>query len=200
MRPTNLTPTPRKIGGRREDFLELLPKGSVGAEIGVFKGEFTRHILSIVCPRRLHLIDPYWLVYGERFNWKSSHDAYGKLTTWDAFKQAQKTISTYDTGGVSIFHVAKSVECLPTFPNEYFEWVYLDSAHSYEDTKSELELLRTKVCKRGLITGHDWYEDPNHIHSGVKKAVVQFCKRYNWEVMERDLFSNWAIKPRREGS
>ncbi len=31
---------------RREDFLKILPRYSVGAELGVFKGEFSEQILK----------------------------------------------------------------------------------------------------------------------------------------------------------
>ena len=180
----------------REDFLELLPKNSVGVEIGVFKGEFTRRILSIVRPKKLHFIDAYWIVYGTQFNWKTPHDQYGELTTWEAFTEAQKVVSAFDRNGVSVFHIGKSVDCLAVFRDEYFDWAYLDSSHLYEDTKSELDLLRTKVCRNGLIAGHDWQDDPNHVHGGVTSAVVEFCNKYNWEVTERDQFLNWAIRPR----
>ena len=40
----------------RQDFLQNLPKHSIGAEIGVFKGEFSRHILEIVQPLKLYLM------------------------------------------------------------------------------------------------------------------------------------------------
>lgn len=43
------------------------PTDSVGAEIGVFKGEFTAHILRRVQPKELHLIDAWWLLYGENY-------------------------------------------------------------------------------------------------------------------------------------
>ena len=52
---------------RREDVLKPLPRDSVGAQIGVFKGEFTAHILRVVRPRELHLIDAWWLLYGNHY-------------------------------------------------------------------------------------------------------------------------------------
>lgn len=45
------------LEGRRW-LLELLPRDSEGAEIGVWQGNFSALILSVVGPRRLHLIDP----------------------------------------------------------------------------------------------------------------------------------------------
>src|SRR6266436_6441580 len=43
----------------RIELLKTMPKGSVVAEVGVFKGNFSRRILEIIEPQRLHLIDPW---------------------------------------------------------------------------------------------------------------------------------------------
>ena len=43
----------------REWLLEMMPKNSVCAEIGVFWGEFSRLILKVAEPKMLHLIDPW---------------------------------------------------------------------------------------------------------------------------------------------
>jgi hypothetical protein len=43
----------------------FVPKGLVGAEIGVFKGQFTPTILNVTEPAKLHLIDPWYLLCKE---------------------------------------------------------------------------------------------------------------------------------------
>ena len=43
----------------REVVLHLLPKSSVGAEIGVHEGDFSAALLQVAQPKRLHLIDPW---------------------------------------------------------------------------------------------------------------------------------------------
>src|SRR5438445_8177430 len=43
----------------RETILANIPKGSVGAEIGVWRGDFSAQILRTVQPGLLHLIDPW---------------------------------------------------------------------------------------------------------------------------------------------
>jgi hypothetical protein len=40
---------------RRPFLLEMLPKNSVGAEIGVWKGDFSDRILKALNPKQLHL-------------------------------------------------------------------------------------------------------------------------------------------------
>ena len=43
----------------RKFLLEMMPKHSVCAEIGVSQGLFTEEILEVVQPKKLHLIDPW---------------------------------------------------------------------------------------------------------------------------------------------
>ena len=43
----------------RKFLLEMMPKNSVCAEIGVNQGQFSKEILEVVQPKKLHLIDPW---------------------------------------------------------------------------------------------------------------------------------------------
>ncbi|MEM7189627.1 MAG: hypothetical protein AAF439_08445, partial [Pseudomonadota bacterium] len=43
----------------RRAVLNALPKGAVGAEVGVWKGDFSAEILATAAPACLHLIDPW---------------------------------------------------------------------------------------------------------------------------------------------
>jgi hypothetical protein len=181
---------------RREDILRLLPRDSVGAEVGVFKGEFTRHLLSGVRPRELHLIDAYWLLYGERYpDWGAYTDS-GRLTTKEAYAMALAVVVKYDRRRVTTFHVADDMECLATFPGAYFDWVYLDTTHEYEHSRLELELLRRKIRSGGMIAGDDWCTDPTHPHHGLCRAVMQFCATYDWVLMRVDSLGQWCIRER----
>ncbi len=47
-----------KTGGRKF-LLDMLPKHSVGAEIGVHMGGFSQQIIDVISPQELHLIDPW---------------------------------------------------------------------------------------------------------------------------------------------
>jgi len=178
---------------RRQNILKILPKNSVGAEIGVFRGEFTKYIFQIAKPAKLHLVDVWWKKFGEYYpDWGNSTN-FGKLRTRDAYNDLKEIINKYDKNNSSIIDVGDDLEILNDFDNDYFDWVYLDSSHKYEHTLAELELLDKKVKRDGLIIGHDWVEDENSIHHGAYKAIIEISKKYDWEAKLYDDFTQWII-------
>ena len=61
-----------------------------------------------------------------------------------------------------------SVEAAKQFNDDYFDYVYIDAGHEYEDVKSDIEAWYPKVTLGGMIAGHDfWKKD-------VKDAVIGF--------------------------
>lgn len=179
----------------REDFLKILPRHSVGAELGVFQGKFSEAILRIVQPRELHLIDPWWKMMGEYYGeWSRRHNDGKLLSTRAAYEQAVARVKAVDKEGVAVFHVADDLECLKQFDEAYFDWIYIDSSHQYEHTQRELALARRKVKPGGIIAGHDWHTDPTHVHHGVCRAVRDFCRQYGWKVVRLDRHTQWAIQ------
>jgi Methyltransferase domain len=170
----------------RSRFLRQMPKDGVCAEIGVFRGEFSREILRVTKPRELHLIDGWWLVEDEMFAEWQEHERVAILGS--AHGEVDALAARHPECTV---HVANDLDVLPTFPDGYFDWVYLDSSHEYEHTVEELEILRHKT---GLISGHDWHEDTSHEHHGVCKAVVEFCDRYGWRLKAADPWGQWLVR------
>jgi Methyltransferase domain len=185
---------------RREDVLKILPKYSVGAEIGVFKGEFTAHILRTVQPKELHLIDAWWLLYGEYYPDWGAYTEFGRLRTKDAFECAERIVARLDRRNATVFHVGDDVERLEGFADSYFDWVYLDTSHEYAHTRRELMVLKRKVRMGGLISGDDWQTDPNHEHHGLCRAVMEFCQAFGWELVHLDSYGQWCIRQAVESS
>ena len=90
--------------------------------------------------------------------------------------------------------VGFSQDVLKKFPDNYFDWVYLDSSHLYKQTLDELELLKAKVKDNGIISGHDWQPDPQKNHHGLYKAVNKFLEKNPYEIIYLDQSTQWAIK------
>jgi hypothetical protein len=170
------------VGDERSELLNLLPKGSVGAEIGVWRGDFSSRVLSVVRPARLHLVDPW------KFETSSGYESarYGGASA----KNQAEMDSIYETvlrrfaqeaeTGVVLVHRGPSAEIGMQFDDAYFDWVYIDGNHLYEYVKRDLEVFATKLKPGGLLTGDDygvrgWWDN------GVTRAVDEFVAGSTWE-------------------
>lgn len=154
----------------RSDLLTCLPKNSICAEIGVDKGEFSEIILNQTKPKKLHLID----AWGDP---KRYHDGLKELVRNKFNRQINQNLVELNIG--------YSTSVLKEFPNYYFDWVYLDTDHTYKVTANELAILKDKVKPNGIIAGHDyiignWAGDCRY---GVIEAVHELCVKDNWELI-----------------
>jgi methyltransferase family protein len=181
---------------RREHILRLVDRYSKGAEVGVFKGDLTIHILQMVRPTELHLIDAWWTLYGDRYPDWGAYSDFGRLTTRAAFERVEAIVQRHGKATRCEFHVEDDLVCLRRFADHCLDWAYLDTSHEFEQTRAELELLRCKVRVGGTILGDDWQDDPSHPHHGVAKAVEAFCARHGWIRTHRDAFAQWALRER----
>ena len=91
-------------------------------------------------------------------------------------------------------HVGNDLDILKQFPDNYFDWVYLDSSHEYNHTTNELTILKEKVKDSGYITGHDWHRIEGQPHHGVYKAVMEFSKQTKWDIFKIGCYCQWSLK------
>jgi hypothetical protein len=165
----------RRKSDPRKVLLESMPRGSVCAEIGVFKGDFSAEILRIVRPRTLHLVDPWKYETSEEYknSWYGG-EAGGNQDQMDAVYNAvrERFRAEIASAQVRIYHMS-SADAAARFRPSYLDWVYIDGNHLYEFVKRDLELYYPKIKHGGFLTGDDygpggWWND------GVQKAVDQF--------------------------
>ena len=105
-----------------------IPEGFVGAEIGVFKGHFSR-VLFRKNPKKLYLVDP-WYRFGSTWQWVSNQNP----STIDAFNQIMFDFDEEIRSGVIEPIPEYSVEFLKFLPNNHLDFLYLYFSHSYEVT------------------------------------------------------------------
>lgn len=139
--------------------------------MGVFKGHFSKVLLEQTNPKELHLIDP-WYFLTDNWYW-----AKGNKSTIDAVCNVLQTYKKEIENKTVFVHIRDGLELLKTFPDAYFDWVYVDTTHEYKQTVAELNLLCKKVKPQGIICGDDWRPNPNNIHHGVYKAVNEFLEK-----------------------
>lgn len=153
----------------RATLLSKLKKRATVAEIGVAEGAFSKEILEIAEPHPFHLIDI----------WNSDRYHDGLLALIES-----KFTHQINNGTIKI-HRDFSTNAAASFDNEYFDWIYIDTDHSYETTRDELIRYAPKVKTSGIIAGHD-YSMGHWISSyryGVVEAVHEFCVKHDWEVI-----------------
>jgi len=167
-----------KLGtGGRQFLLDLLPKSSVGAEIGVHLGDFSQGILDSISPKELHLIDPWEHQTSSVYKraWYGGGAKGGQFEMDERYSSVSKRFDQYIRSEQVKVHRGYSTDILQQFPDQYFDWVYIDGNHLYEYVKKDLELSLQKVKLGGYITGDDYIEG-GWWEGGVKKAVDEFAK------------------------
>lgn len=173
-----------KLLANREQLLILLPQNGIVAELGVDHGDYSRKILKLNKPYKLHLVDVW---QSKRYPEKHFHDVSQKF---------QKEIEEEKV----VINRGLSTEVVSQFADAYFDWIYIDTAHTYSVTKAELESYLPKMKSGGIIAGHDFIVGEIDVpwKYGVIEAVYEFCEKYNWEIiyltMERGISPSFALK------
>lgn len=149
-----------------------LPKASVGAEVGVAKGEHACDLLRIARPSKLYLVD----------RWDFPDGCDGARSSLDI---AKAIVSQADNASVAEFVVSEGVSWLESLPEGYLDWCYLDTMHTYDDTVRELVAMRHAVRIGGIVAGHDFtLGKVNPLwKAGVARAVIEAIQD-GWLMLE----------------
>ncbi|MDG2001939.1 MAG: class I SAM-dependent methyltransferase [Novosphingobium sp.] len=177
----------------RQFITDMLPKGGVGAEIGVFTGMFSTVLLDRACPREIYFVDVWWKEFGPRYpDWGRYTDR-GRLGTKTAYRAAAKRIAKHAGDARVELLVDYSAKFLAELPDHYLDWAYLDTSHSYEQTLEEVSLLQKKLKPGGILVGDDWNESPGHHHYGLSQAVNEVLASGGFRLIGLYPSKQWAI-------
>jgi hypothetical protein len=162
----------------RDFILRRMPTRGVVAEIGVDLGDFSERILTLNRPRELHLIDP-WTFESREYRQRAMGNAESvvesprKLERVARFSVVRDRFASDIAGGGVILHRANSDVTGAEFPDQFFDWVYIDGNHSYELIRQDLELYWRKLKPGGYIVCNDYYH-AGFWDDGVTRAVDEF--------------------------
>lgn len=155
----------------RRRLLRLLPKRAVGAEVGVWKGDFSSELLAKTHPRRLHLIDP-WQV-------RDDYDSplYGTDSDPREIEAIYERVVERFEGDPVVIHRKPSVEVY--IPG--LSWAYIDGDHTYDGVSADLAHYGAMLSPGGILSGDDygcrgWWGD------SVTEAVDEFRAVEGWKV------------------
>jgi hypothetical protein len=172
---------------------------TVGAEIGVYKGEFSQKLGQ--SGLKLYAIDP-WRIY------KDYNNPRGQKRLDFQYEHTKKVLSSYPN--VSIIRKT-SMEAVEEFADESLDFVYIDANHDFRYIAEDISEWSKKVRKGGIVSGHDYFftksgsGEANWHVAYVLKAYIGAFNIPNWYVIgrkemvtgeKRDKWRSWMfIKP-----
>lgn len=194
------------------NFLKKLNLNNKGVELGSFKGEFGKTILS-GWEGKLFMVDVWRPMSDEEYD-----DISNQKNHIDAYSIAMSNIRGFETRGFMLRMDGNEASKL--FADESLDFVYIDANHTYEAVKEDLNNWYRKVKSGGLIMGHDYlpayfYEGKEEKNQalytfpdgkpeeakytgmfGVNPAVDEFAKNNDYLVNKTDEFlaTWWFIK------
>lgn len=160
----------------RDDLAKLFAElgFNVGAEIGVWRGEYSKVLCKANPDLELYSIDS-WLL--------SDYEPLEQITALNApqeyfegkYQEAIRMLEPYKNCTI----VRKSsMDALKDFEDESLDFVYIDANHDFVNFTLDLHYWLKKVKMGGIISGHDYayfsYKKFNH----VKRALIPYARCY----------------------
>lgn len=178
-RPAAWTDVPIHLPMSRRDLPSLTRQlhFTTGAEIGVWKGEFSALLCEGNPQLELLCVDP-WEPYQA---WRDTKNALTGAEA-EAFMAA-----AYDAAEARLaplkarIHRAYSVDAAKTVPDGSLDFVYIDANHGEAFVRQDLDAWVPKVRSGGLIAGHDYIYRAEKPHIQVKAAVDKFIADHQIE-------------------
>lgn len=180
----------------RIDFLNyikpLLPDNPVCVEIGLLDGLGSKDFLEILNPSKLYLVDP-WEVGSDKNSDKEKYD-WGDFTAYSNSHQMESVKNKFiDYINDEIVFIKRgfSYDVVNDFPDDFFDFVYIDATHLYECVKKDISMFLPKLKRNGLMCGHDYYDIPSF---SVIPAVDEYVDNgiLEWVSLSRE--TDWALR------
>jgi hypothetical protein len=174
--------------------LDKIPHNTIGAEIGVWKGDTSELFLKTANPKELHLVDPWsfdaFVKNLSDEEYKKEIEKYSKLTNGSDRKSFetyydsiyQNVVSRFETIKTVIIHRKTSTEWFDTFDKK-LDWIYIDGDHTFNGCLSDLNNCLKLMKPNSFIFGDDYGNKPD-----VKKAVDEFAKDKNLTILGKNQF------------
>lgn len=148
----------------------------VGAEIGVYRGQFSEKLFQSNPNLKLYCVDP-WTIY-------KGYEIFG-VTHKESYQETKERTSKYNCTIIRRF----SMDAVKDFEDESLDFVYIDANHNFQSVVNDLCEWSRKVKVGGIVCGHDYsfVKDkhktgadsiPPHTASHVVEAVVGYTQAF----------------------
>lgn len=172
-----------------------IPDSPVIAEIGVALGTFSKFMIERFKPKQFHAFDLFQIHHDKTLWGKPTGEVLCGLTHQE-FYQREMSNSQY----LVVTHVGLSSDTLPKIPDSFFDLIYVDAAHTYDEVKADAELSARKLKHDGVIVFNDYimYDPFVKAEYGIVPVVNEMVVNQGWQVigfaLQKDMFCDIAIK------
>ena len=148
-----------RMFANRRSMLMSLEKRGVWVEVGTYEGAFAREIKNICDPRELHLIDI-------------------------DFSRVRDKHYVEETEVIK-FHQGLSADILSSFPDAYFDYIYIDADHDLWAVARDVEAAKPKLKSDGWLIFNDYiyFSHTDMAPYGIVPVVNALCVEENWEMV-----------------
>lgn len=154
-----------------------VPPNPVIAEIGIFRGEFSKILLDTFNPSRFILVDPWFPVMicsrdqdGNDVAYYHGEELYNHVI--DKFASEKR------------IEIQRKLSADAKIEDASLDVMYIDGDH--QGVVSDLERGRKWVKRGGWLCGHDFGMNPvkarHHYEFGIARAVSEFCQKYGYKI------------------
>lgn len=167
----------------------LLTYKGTYAEIGVFKGEYSRYLLNNTPCSRLLLIDPY-VNYGDYDKGSNSMDME------QVYDNAMFNVHVYTDRYT--FVRKTSLEAALEVEDESLDFIYIDGNHAYDYVYQDLEAWWPKLKKGGYLVCDECYNYPllaDGKNSRIEWGVDNCFRVYGVYQASKDFSQKYKIHP-----
>lgn len=144
---------------RTYEFLKL----NMGCEVGVREGLCSEYLLKQNPNLHMVCVDPY-------LPYQDVDQFYTEEMQSEIRLEAAHRLSVFGDRASLVYKL--SVPAAKTFDDGFFDFVFLDADHSYENAVADVGAWITKVRSGGIMSGHDYSM------GGVNRAVNEVAAAY----------------------
>lgn len=150
------------IAARLPDNARIAELGSADGASAIFMGEMMKHLSKRFTLRMIDNLD------------------YGRL---DQLNTLYKHVYKSGLGDSIEIVPLDSLNASLKYPDEYFDFVFIDTGHTYELTKAEIRLWWRKIKNGGTLAGHDTHlEEVDKAVREVSSTAVYIPTNKQWGV------------------
>ena len=185
--------------GDRYDLIKSLApllRGGQIAELGVARGDFSAFLLET--------LEPQLFVGFDIFNMHEYPELWGIPS--DVFFEGKTQLDFFrdrfrERGSQVVTEVGLSHNQLLTYPDAYFDMIYIDADHSYEGVKLDAQMAAKKLKRAGVLIFNDYTMFDAvfaNVPYGVVRAVNELVVDEGWRVtgfaFDRYMFCDIAVR------